>query len=203
MFYDLNLAIDGLGEQSRRELVAMAMQLGYSGVAANHNLTGIMVDSDRCRIYPLELKTILSAGPAVADSARFHRELLGVPHGCPFRQFTRITVVVENPTQANALNTGNPVLQTYDIVAVRPTNQKAFNQACSHSEVCWNSKTTLSRLRIFTSCLTLLKILRFVTVCFSCLKFKCLEILEKYYSILLSHSFSVYCIREAMKSFNI
>ncbi|CAM6093465.1 unnamed protein product [Calypogeia fissa] len=135
MFYDLNLAVDGVGDQTRREMVAMAMQLGYTGVAANHTFTGIMADSDRCKIRPLELKMILSAAPAVAESARFHRQLLSIPHGQPFRQFSRITVVVESPAQANALNSGNPVLKTYDIIAVRPTNQKAFNQACTNSEV--------------------------------------------------------------------
>lgn len=150
MFYDLNLALDGVGDQTRREMVAMAMQLGYTGVAANHTFTGIMADSDRCKIRPLELQTVLSAAPAVAEAARFHRELLAVPHGVPFRQFTRITVVVENPAQANALNSGNPVLKTYDIVAVRPTNQKVFNQACSHLEVRIRNPSLIKVVSILT-----------------------------------------------------
>jgi hypothetical protein len=37
--------------------------------------------------------------------------------------------------QAVALNAANPVLCSYDIVAMRPKNQKAFNQTCTHLEV--------------------------------------------------------------------
>ncbi|KAL2629615.1 hypothetical protein R1flu_014301 [Riccia fluitans] len=135
MFYDLNVPVDGVGDLARRELLAMAMQLGYSGVAANHVVTGPMGETDRCRIRPLELQMILSAAPGVAESARFHQKLLGVPLGQPFRQFSRITVVVDNLNQANVVNSVNPVLKSYDLVAVRPTNQKMFNLACSQLEV--------------------------------------------------------------------
>ncbi len=135
MFYDLSLGYEGVEDQTRREVVAMALQLGYTGVAANHMLTGIMADSDRSRIKPLELESVIAAAPGVAEAAKFHRKLLKVPAAQPFRQFSRITVVVEDTVQAAALNSANPVLRSYDIVAVRPKNQKAFNQACTHLEV--------------------------------------------------------------------
>jgi hypothetical protein len=51
----------------------------------------------------------------------------------PFRQFSEITV--HDMVQAVALNAANPVLCSYDIVAMRPKNQKAFNQTCTHLEV--------------------------------------------------------------------
>ncbi|KAH8973295.1 hypothetical protein BDL97_01G038400 [Sphagnum fallax] len=135
MFYDLSLGYEGVEDQTRREVVAMALQLGYTGVAANHMLTGIMADSDRSRIKPLELESVIAAAPGVAEAAKFHRKLLKVPAAQPFRQFSRITVVVEDTVQAAALNSANPVLRSYDIVAARPKNQKAFNQACTHLEV--------------------------------------------------------------------
>jgi ribonuclease P/MRP protein subunit RPP1 len=78
---------------------------------------------------------VIAAAPGVAEAAKFHRKLLKVPAAQPFRQFSRITVVVEDTVQAAALNSANPVLRSYDIVAVRPKNQKAFNQACTHLEV--------------------------------------------------------------------
>lgn len=135
MFFDLNLPVDGVGELARREVVAMALQLGYSGVAANHFVTGVMGETDRCRIRPLELQFILAAAPAVAETAKFHQKVLGVPQGLPFRQFSRITVFLETMNQANTINSANPVLKTYDLVAVQPTNLKMFNHACTKLEV--------------------------------------------------------------------
>jgi hypothetical protein len=114
---------------------AMALQLDYTGVALNHMLTGIMADSDRSRIKPLELSSVIAAALGVAEAAKFHRSLLKVPAAQPFRQCSRITVVVNDIVQAAALNGANQILHSYDIIAVRPKNQKAFNQASTHLEV--------------------------------------------------------------------
>jgi hypothetical protein len=46
MFHDLSLGYEGVEDQTRREVVAMALQLGYMGVASNHMLIGIMADTD-------------------------------------------------------------------------------------------------------------------------------------------------------------
>ena len=135
MFYDLSMEVDAVVDQTRRAVVAMALQLGYTSIASNHIHTGIMADSDRSKIKPLNISSVLAASAAVAESTKFHQSLLGVPPGRPFRQYNRITVVVDDVVQAGALNSANPVLRSYDIVAVRPTNQRAFNQACTHLEV--------------------------------------------------------------------
>nr|XP_023896342.1 ribonuclease P protein subunit drpp30-like [Quercus suber] len=34
-----------------------------------------------------------------------------------------------------ALNSGNPILKTYDLVAVKPLDQNAFDDACDKSEI--------------------------------------------------------------------
>ena len=44
-------------------------------------------------------------------------------------------MILESKAQCLALNSGNPVLKSYDIVAVRPMNQYAFDQACAKAEV--------------------------------------------------------------------
>ncbi|RZC78409.1 hypothetical protein C5167_003846 [Papaver somniferum] len=81
--------------------------------------------------------SLLKASPALPDSVKFHRELLRVPLNTPFRQQTRLTVTVENIVQAGVLYSGNPVLKTYDLVAVKPLNQTAsvFDHVCKASEV--------------------------------------------------------------------
>jgi hypothetical protein len=86
------------------------------------------------------VSSVLSAASGIAESVKFHQKLLGVPAEQPFRQYSRITVTVDDPTQASALNSGNQVLRTYDIVAARPANQRAFEQVCKNAEV----RSTLS-----------------------------------------------------------
>eukprot|EP00249_Psilotum_nudum_P013199 c24208_g1_i3 orf=18-1274(-) len=135
-FYDLNIDADDGKLSHCREVVAMALQLGLSGIAQNHVVIGNMVHADTCKIQPFDLALLhTNSSVDVAQSGQFHREVLGVPMGQPFRQYSRLTVVVDSPIQASALNAANPVLRSYDLVAVRPSNQKSFDQACTHLEV--------------------------------------------------------------------
>ncbi|XP_042505775.1 protein GAMETOPHYTE DEFECTIVE 1-like [Macadamia integrifolia] len=122
-------------KNARLKFVVKAMEMGYTGVAYNRLMKGIMSDSDRCTISLFPLSSLLKAAPNLSTSVKFHREILGVPSNSPFRQYTRLTVAVETPRQADALNSGNPVLKSYDLVAVRPLNQLAFDRACKDSEV--------------------------------------------------------------------
>ncbi|RWR76874.1 hypothetical protein CKAN_00533700 [Cinnamomum micranthum f. kanehirae] len=122
-------------KNARLKLVVKAMELGYSGVAYNRTIKGVMSESDRCQIPLFPLSSLLKAAPALSSTVRFHRELLGVRLDSPFRQYTRLTVAVETAIHASALNSGNPILKTYDLVAVRPLNQAAFDQACKVSAV--------------------------------------------------------------------
>ncbi|XP_068644292.1 protein GAMETOPHYTE DEFECTIVE 1-like isoform X2 [Aristolochia californica] len=142
-FFDLNVPYHGGGrgqnleaqKNARLKVVVKAMELGYSGVACNVSIRGVMSDSDRCTIHPFPLSSILKLAPSLSASVKFHRKLLGVAPNTPFRQYNRLTVTVDNIIHAAALNSGNPVLKTYDLVAVMPLNQAAFDQACKVSEV--------------------------------------------------------------------
>ncbi|XP_059660673.1 protein GAMETOPHYTE DEFECTIVE 1 [Cornus florida] len=120
---------------TRLKLIVKAMELGYTGVAYNRTIKGVMSESDRCSISLFPLSSILKLAPSLSTSVKFHRDLLNVPISTPFRQYTRLTVNVDGPSQASSLNSGNPILKSYDIVAVRPLNQNAFEQACQASEV--------------------------------------------------------------------
>lgn len=111
------------------------MELGYIGIAYNRTIKGVMSDHHRCNIPLLTLSSLLKVAPSLSLSVKLHRELLGCPSAAPFRQYTRLTVCVDNASQAQALNPGNPILKTYDLVAVRPMNQTAFDQACERMEV--------------------------------------------------------------------
>ncbi|KAI3995285.1 hypothetical protein MKX01_032087 [Papaver californicum] len=122
-------------KNTRLKIAVKAMELGYSGVAYNRCMKGVMSDNDRCTIFLFPLSSLLKVSPTLSDSVKFHRELLKVPLNTPFRQYTRLTVTVENIVQAGVLNSGNPVLKTYDMVAVKPLNQTVFDHVCKVSEV--------------------------------------------------------------------
>ncbi|GAB4824334.1 hypothetical protein Ancab_007222 [Ancistrocladus abbreviatus] len=122
-------------KSNRLKLVVKAMEFGYSGIAYNRTIRGVMSESDRCSIALFPLSSLLKLSPSLSSSASFHRRLLGVSTVSPFRQYTRLTVLLDTSVQASALNSANPILKTYDLIAVRPLNQNVFDQACQFSEV--------------------------------------------------------------------
>ncbi|XP_010533937.1 PREDICTED: uncharacterized protein LOC104809599 [Tarenaya hassleriana] len=138
-FFDLSLPYDGKnageGKSLLVKLATKAMELGYVGIAYNRSIKGIMSEKDRCAIPLLTVESLLKFAPPLTSSVGFHRDLLGVRRDTPFRQYTRLTVAVESNAQSLALNSDNPILKSYDIVAVRPLNQSAFDQACEKAKV--------------------------------------------------------------------
>ncbi|KAF3535917.1 hypothetical protein F2Q69_00019276 [Brassica cretica] len=146
-FFDLNVPYSypsqsggkevavSVANKLRVKLATKAMELGYVGIAHNHSIGGVMTEKDSCTIPLLTLGSLIKAAPRLSSSVAFHRDLLGVPRSTPFRQYTRVTVKLESKAQCLGLNSGNPVLKSYDIVAVRPMNQYAFDQACTKAEV--------------------------------------------------------------------
>ena len=138
-FFDLNipyLETSPSDKTTRIKLATSAMELGYSGVAYNRTIKGAMSDRDRCSINLLTLSSLLKLSPSLSSSVYFHRDRLGVPRSSPFRQYTRLTLCTDSPKFAQALNSGNPILKTYDLVSVRPLNQSVFDEACEKLEVC-------------------------------------------------------------------
>nr|KJB81103.1 hypothetical protein B456_013G129300 [Gossypium raimondii] len=111
------------------------MELGYTGIAYNRTIRGVMFDRDRCSIPLLGLSSLLNVAPFLSSSVNFHRDLLGVPRSFPFRQYMRLTFCIDTASQSQGLNSGNPILKTYSIVAVRPLNQNAFDNACEKAEL--------------------------------------------------------------------
>lgn len=149
LFFDLNLpytssssasAAAGGNRDTRLRSVVTLLELGYSGAAYNLSLRGILSDRDRCAIVPFPLSSLLAAAPSLAASASFHRRLLAsgavpAPGDPAFRQFSRVTVSVDTVAAASSVGSTSAVLRGYDIVAVRPVSQSAFEHVCKFSEV--------------------------------------------------------------------
>eukprot|EP00897_Mesotaenium_endlicherianum_P005568 jgi/Mesen1/5039/ME000025S04445 len=136
MYCDLGVLIDPLNDQSRRDLFASAVRLGYDTVAANRTVSGTITNKDVSDLKPLSLESLATSGPGVNEAARFHQGLLRGPPGHDhLQQLSRLTLVTDIVSQANALNGANPLLASFDLVAIQPTSQAVFARACASLEV--------------------------------------------------------------------
>ncbi|XP_011657242.1 protein GAMETOPHYTE DEFECTIVE 1 isoform X2 [Cucumis sativus] len=137
-FFDLNIPYDDRSSSSsanRIKVVAKIMELGYSGIAYNRTIKGVMSDRDRCSIPLLKVSSLHTILPSFSASVEFHRDLLDIPRSSPFRQYTRLTISINTNNEVLAVNSGNLILKTYDLIAVKPLNQYAFEQACEKLEI--------------------------------------------------------------------
>ncbi|CAG8438684.1 3550_t:CDS:2 [Funneliformis caledonium] len=64
-------------------------------------------------------------------------EIDNLPSGLPpkIEQLTRVTVVIEDASQNYGLTSANSATSSYDIVAVQPTSEKIFQNACGTYEI--------------------------------------------------------------------
>ncbi|KAF9436862.1 Ribonuclease P protein subunit p30 [Entomortierella beljakovae] len=85
--------------------------VGYQAVAFNHEITGKIPNNHVNPITKLNLP------------------------GVNMKQYSRLTLVVDDISQNYGLNTSNSAVSSYDIIAVQPTNEKLFQAACGTFEV--------------------------------------------------------------------
>ena len=50
-------------------------------------------------------------------------------------QYSRLTLVLDNPQQNYGLSTTNEIIKSYDVIAVQPMSEKMFQVACATLEV--------------------------------------------------------------------
>lgn len=119
MFYDLNLPVStstGSAQAAQEQLetrkrVELLVHLGYQAVAYNYELTGKIPANHVSPVSKLNLP------------------------GVNLKQYSRLTLVVDDVSQNYGLNANNPSVLSYDILAVQPTNEKLFQAACGTFEV--------------------------------------------------------------------
>ncbi|KAG0092811.1 hypothetical protein BGZ92_008522 [Podila epicladia] len=119
MFYDLNLPVStstGSAQAAQEQLetrkrVELLVHLGYQAVAYNYELAGKIPANHISPVSKLNLP------------------------GVNLKQFSRLTLVVDDVSQNYGLNANNPSVLAYDILAVQPTNEKLFQAACGTFEV--------------------------------------------------------------------
>uniref|UniRef100_A0A7S1U7N7 Uncharacterized protein n=1 Tax=Phaeomonas parva TaxID=124430 RepID=A0A7S1U7N7_9STRA len=109
------------GGEAAAACVRTLLELGYAGCALNTEVYGDVQDKHRC----------------VLDRAALLRpwEEAGGALGIVPRLYTRITCVVETEAEARTLDHGSAALDSYEIVAARPTADDAFDFCCKRAQV--------------------------------------------------------------------
>jgi len=112
MFYDLNLPYSSTANPSEvSRTLSFSAELGYSCIALARTLTGKVPTNVSSDAISLPLPNVIVPN---------HMTIL-----------TRLTFTISDPSQNHRLSS----LQTaYDIVALRPTNEKAFGLCCQSLE---------------------------------------------------------------------
>ncbi|ORY01412.1 ribonuclease P protein subunit p30 [Basidiobolus meristosporus CBS 931.73] len=124
MFHDLNISNDSklkAGEtqlDSLRKRLELCSELGYEVVALNNTVVGKIGQNNVNPFRKMDIPDVSGKG--------FRKN---------FRVLSRLSVVVEDISQNYELNANNPVVSSYDIVAVQPTTEKLFQAACGTFEV--------------------------------------------------------------------
>jgi len=115
--YDFGIVFDPKHPESVLESVKMAARLGYDGVAC-------------CLLGKPGNNTLANKIPSF--------EQQGGDYSDNFTQYSRLTLVLDDPSQIHALNPSaafsDPVLRSYDMLAIRPTTEDILQRCCKDCE---------------------------------------------------------------------
>jgi len=118
--YDLNVSCTEKNENELKEIISMAIKLEYDGIALNRIVNGNLTQDDVNALKGVNLDLL---------SNDYVGNLRLQSSGKSFRQLKRITVSVDEQSQLQALNPGNPLLSEIDVVAICPSDEKIFHQS--------------------------------------------------------------------------
>ena len=134
MHYDLHLRSKAGNEREKVRIVQRAYALGYDCICWDTSVIGKVTKSTAFpALVAIDAAFIFQSQHAIKE-----RSL------CPdkaqmsmnsFRQLRRVTVTVDEMTDALTLNLANESLHDFDIIAARPGNQRVFQYLCSTAEI--------------------------------------------------------------------
>ncbi len=141
--YDLNIRHKSVKSNEYRQIIQRAWELGWNCIAWNTVIHGkATAPAVRANVGKLDLKE--------QNDANFNRCMSGQgdiyqkwvnkrkktnENTEVLRQLQRITLTIDDIIDAQSLTSGNEVLKSYDIVAVRPENIKVFNYLCKTADI--------------------------------------------------------------------
>ena len=130
MVYDLNLRTKSTKEKESKLLAKRMFELGWDCVAWNLSINGKATGN---HIKPIPCVPSLEQGQM--REAKSLRSLATKTPATELRQISRLTVTVDDVTDAQSLHVSNPVLGMFDIVAARPGSVKVFAHLCKQADI--------------------------------------------------------------------
>ena len=127
-YYDLNVPIDNDLTETAKKVERLA-KFGYNVIALSTLYTPTCKRKrGGKKRTEADNEEITSSHKEIAE--KISKMVTEKPHN--FKILTRVTVVVDNPDQVRCLQ--QDYVRSFDIVAIRPTNDKLFLQACTQME---------------------------------------------------------------------
>lgn len=127
--FDLNLKWKPSRSKENADMVKSLSKLGWSTVAWNTTTFGKLSASvkpvNSVSLEPLDVKECLKYRNLVCGSGSI----------ADLVQLNRLTVILDEVVDAQALTTGNDVLKAFDIVAASPGNAAVFAHLCKSAQV--------------------------------------------------------------------
>lgn len=108
MYVDLNVLWNESTRVTLPQHLATYSQLGYDAVALNHVCIGKLPKT----VCPIEKIEYQYSGKRK-----------------PLRQYTRLTLILDNPQQNYGVNIQNEIIKSYDLLAIQPTTDKMLQNA--------------------------------------------------------------------------
>lgn len=121
--FDLNVIWDPETKEQLPVTLKALQDAGYGAVALNHIVEG-RLPKTKCPFGRVEF-------PGRKES---------------LSQYTRLTLIMDNPQQNLGLNMNNEIVRSYDFIAVQPQNEKMFQVACNSLDIDIISLDMSSRL---------------------------------------------------------
>lgn len=105
--FDLNVVWDPETKDSLPETLLALQNAGYQSAALNHVVHG-KLPKVKCPFAPIDF-----------------------PGKSSLHQYTRLTLVMDNPQHNLGINASNEIIRSYDLIAIQPENEKMFQVACT------------------------------------------------------------------------
>jgi len=137
MFCDFNIPypVQGNGKINEEQLINlkkilnMLQKFEYEAVAFNSTISGKIPTNGSNPIQTIPV-----------DTSNNKKDI---------KQFSRLTIIINDASQNYALNSNNETISAYDIIAVQPQNEKIFQLACSVLDIDIISLDFSSRLPFY------------------------------------------------------
>jgi RNase P/RNase MRP subunit p30 len=127
--YDLSIRLKSSKEKDIKMTVKRLFELGWDCVAWTTVVNGKVSGT---QIKPM--KSVLLEPMQRRDAVQF-RSLVSSSTASDIRQISRISVTIDDMIDAQSLTVGNAILNSFDIVSVRPGNIKVFAHLCKTADI--------------------------------------------------------------------